>query len=159
MTIEIGKKAPDFALPDHEGKNVSLRDLKGKWAVLYFYPKDDTPGCSIEGIEFTANKEAFEKRGAVVYGISGDDKESHCAFREKHDLGIPLLTDKDKTMMDEYGAYGNKMLYGKTFLGIKRSTVLIDPQGRVAYRWQKVKAEGHALEVLEKLEELQETRA
>jgi thioredoxin-dependent peroxiredoxin len=154
MTIEPGKKAPDFALLDQDDKKVSLSDFKGKWLVLYFYPKDDTPGCTIEGIEFTAHQKEFEMLGAVVLGVSGDSAKSHCDFIEKHKLGIRLLTDTEKEMMRAYGAFGSKMLYGKSFLGIIRSTVLVDPSGKVTHHWPKVKAEGHAEAVLKRLLEL-----
>ncbi len=153
--IEVGKKAPAFALPDQDGKTITLDSLKGKWAALYFYPKDDTPGCTIEGIEFSARQTEFKEIGAVVYGISGDDAKSHCAFRAKHKLGIPLLTDKDKKMMKQYGAFKENLLYGRSFLGIVRSTVLLDPQGKIVHRWPKVNAQGHAEQVLKKLGELQ----
>lgn len=155
MAIVIGKPAPVFTLPDQDGKMVSLKDLAGKWVVLYFYPKDDTPGCTIEGIEFTAKSQEFEKRGAVVYGVSGDSSESHCRFREKHNLSIPLLTDVDKTMMVAYDAFRQKLLYGKSFLGIVRSTVLVDPRGKVAYHWKSVTPKGHADDVLRRIDELQ----
>ncbi len=152
--IEIGKKAPAFALPDQDGKQVTLDSLKGKWTVLYFYPKDDTPGCTIEGIEFTAQQAEFKKLHAIVYGISSDDAKSHCAFQAKHRLTIPLLTDKDKRMMETYGAFKERLLYGRSFLGIVRSTVLLDPQGKVIHHWPKVSAQGHAEQVLTKLKEL-----
>jgi len=151
VTLVVGSLAPDFTLPDQEEKSVSLADLFGKWTVLYFYPKDDTPGCTIEGVEFTARKAEFDKLGAVVYGISGDSAESHCDFIAKHGLGITLLTDKDKAMMTAYEGFRPRLLYGKSALGIVRSTVLIDPRGIVAYRWPSVKPEGHAEEVLEQL--------
>jgi len=154
----VGKPAPAFTLPDHEGKGVSLADFKGRWLVLYFYPKDDTPGCTIEGIEFTAKKKEFERLNAVVYGVSGDDAKSHCDFREKHKLSIPLLTDKDKKMMEAYGAFKQKLLYGKSFLGIIRSTVLIDPKGNVAHVWPNVTAKGHAEQVLKRLGEMSSGR-
>ncbi len=155
--ITVGKPAPSFTLPDQDGNKISLKDLKGKWAVLYFYPKDDTPGCTIEGIEFTAKAADFKKRKAVVYGISGDNAEKHCAFIKKHKLGIPLLTDADKGMMTSYGAFTEKSLYGKSFLGIARSTVLLSPDGKVAWHWPKVSPNGHAAEVLAKLDELRAT--
>jgi len=154
MAITIGDKAPEFTLPDQDGKKVSLKDFKGKWLVLYFYPKDDTPGCTIEGIEFTAQLPAFKKMGAVVVGVSGDPAERHCDFIKKHSLGVTLLTDADKGMMKRYGAFRQKLLYGKSFLGIVRSTVLIDPKGVVAHHWPKVSADGHAAAVLQRLKEL-----
>lgn len=146
--IEPGTKAPAFSLPDQDGKQRVLKDYLGKWVVLYFYPKDDTPGCTIEGIEFTAKNKEFEKRNAVVLGVSGDSSESHAKFCGKHSLGITLLADVDKNVLEQYGAFGHKKLYGRTFLGITRSTYLIDPQGKVAKVWKTVKAKGHAEEVL-----------
>jgi peroxiredoxin Q/BCP len=154
MSITVGDKAPEFTLPDQDGKKVSLKDFKGKWLVLYFYPKDDTPGCTLEGIEFTAQQPAFKKTGAVVVGVSGDSAESHCEFIKKHSLGITLLTDADKGMMTAYGAFKQRLLYGKSFLGIVRSTVLVDPKGVVAHYWPTVNVQGHAAEILEKLKEL-----
>jgi len=155
MTITLEKPAPQFTLPDQDGKKVSLKDLKGKWVVLYFYPKDDTPGCTVEGREFTVQHQEFKRRGAVVYGVSGDSAESHCRFQAKHKLSIPLLTDADKKIMTAYDAFRQKLLYGKSFLGIVRSTVLVDPQGKVAWHWKSVKAKGHAEQVLKKLDEVQ----
>lgn len=155
MTIKIGDEAPPFMLPDQDGKSVSLTDFTGKWLVLYFYPKDDTPGCTLEGIEFTAHEAAFTQRKAAVVGVSGDSAEKHCAFREKHKLSVRLLSDPGKRTMERYGAFKEKMLYGRTFLGIVRSTVLIDPQGKVAWHWPKATTKGHAEEVLKKLGELQ----
>ena len=155
--MTLGKPAPAFTLPNQDGKQVSLKDLKGKWVVLYFYPKDDTPGCTVEGIEFTAKAKEFKKRNTVVYGISGDSAEKHCTFIKKHKLGIPLLTDPDKKMMEQYEAFKEKKLYGRTFLGIIRSTVLLDPDGKVVWHWKSVKAKGHADAVLAKLDELRAT--
>lgn len=154
MAIEIGKKAPAFSLPDQDEKKVTLKDLLGKWVVLYFYPKDNTPGCTIEGIEFTAKTKEFAKLNAVVYGVSGDSAKSHCNFITKHNLGIPLLTDADKKIMETYDAFKEKRLYGRTFLGIVRSTVLLDPTGKVAHHWKSVKSKGHAEEVVKKIESL-----
>lgn len=152
--IEVGKKAPAFTLPDQDGKKVSLRELEGSWVVLYFYPKDDTPGCTVEACEFTDGVKAFEKLGAVVLGVSADSPESHRKFAEKHGLRIRLLSDADKKTMRAYGAFGEKTLYGRKFEGIIRSTVLIDPSGKVAHHWKTVKAKGHAEKVREKLAEL-----
>lgn len=155
MTLAPGKPAPAFTLPDQDGKNVSLKNFKGKWLVLYFYPKDDTPGCTLEGIEFTAQLPALKKLNATVVGVSGDSAESHCDFIKKHRLDVTLLTDSDKAMMTAYGAFKQRLLYGKSFLGIIRSTVLIDPQGMVAHHWPTVKVQGHAEEVVARLKELQ----
>ncbi len=156
MTLKISKPAPAFTLADQDGKKIALKDFRGKWLVLYFYPKDDTPGCTIEGIEFTAKMKEFKKRNAIVYGVSGDTGESHCSFIKKHGLGIPLLSDPDKQMMEQYGAFKEKLLYGRSFLGIVRSTVLIDPEGKIAWHWKTVRAKGHAEQVLEKLRLLQD---
>jgi peroxiredoxin Q/BCP len=155
MVLEIGKKAPAFTLEDHNGKKVRLADLKGKWVILYFYPKDDTPGCTLEGIEFTKLLPEFTKLGAEIYGISGDKKESHCNFIEKHKLSVTLLSDPDKKMMERYDAFKEKFLYGKSFLGIIRSTVIVDPEGKVAHHWKKANARDHAAQVLKRLEQLQ----
>jgi peroxiredoxin Q/BCP len=154
--IEIGKAAPAFKLPNQDGKPVSLADHKGQYVVLYFYPKDDTPGCTVEACEFTAGVKAFEKLDAVVLGVSADSPESHRKFIKKHKLAVTLLSDADKTMMQQYGAYGEKTLYGRKFMGIIRSTVVIGPDGKVAAHWKKVKAAGHAEKVKEKLAELTE---
>ena len=155
MAIDVGDKAPDFKVRDREGKERSLKDFKGKWVVLYFYPRDNTPGCTIEAVDFTAMRDDFEAMGATIVGVSPDSEKSHKKFTEKHDLGITLLSDPDKEVLEPYGAWAEKKLYGKTFLGVVRSTVLIDPKGKVAHHWPKVKAKGHAEQVKEKLAELQ----
>lgn len=154
MAIEIGKKAPAFTLVDYSGRKVSLSDLEGQWVVLYFYPKDDTPGCTTQATEFTKLKKKFDKVGATILGVSPDDKLSHCDFREKHKLTIDLLSDPNKTVMKKYGGWGMKNLYGKKFEGVIRSTTLIDPKGKVAWHWKSVKAAGHAASVLKRLENL-----
>lgn len=150
-----GKKAPAFTLPDQDGKKVALKDLAGQWVVLYFYPKDDTPGCTTEACEFTEGIEAFRDLDAVVLGCSPDSPESHRKFIEKHGLKVSLLSDEKKTVMEKYGAWGEKTMYGKKVVGVLRSTVLIDPQGKVARVWPNVKAAGHAAKVKEALQELQ----
>ena len=152
--IEVGKAAPAFNLPDQNGKKTSLAALKGKWVVLYFYPKDDTPGCTIEACEFTSGLAAFQKLDATVLGCSPDSPESHQKFITKHKLTITLLADADHAVHEKYGAWGEKVLYGKKSVGVIRSTVLIDPQGKIAHHWSKVKAEGHADQVRTKLSEL-----
>jgi peroxiredoxin Q/BCP len=152
--IEIGKKAPAFALQDETGAKVKLSDLAGQWVVLYFYPKDDTPGCTVEACEFTSGLSGFEKLDAAVFGCSADSPESHRKFIAKHKLKVKLLSDPDHAVMDKYGAWGEKNNYGKKTLGVIRSTALIDPEGLVAYHWATVKAAGHAAEVREKLAEL-----
>jgi peroxiredoxin Q/BCP len=153
--LTLGAKAPAFTLPDQDGKQVSLQDLRGRWVVLYFYPKDDTPGCTVEACEFTAALPAFRGLDAVVYGCSADGASAHQKFIAKHKLGIGLLTDADKKVMQAYGAYGKKLMYGKEVEGVIRSTVLIAPDGVVAHHWPKVKAEGHAEAVRAALAALQ----
>ena len=153
--IEVGKKAPRFTLPAHDGSKVALRDLAGKWVVLYFYPRDNTSGCTTEAIEFTRLLPEFERRNAVVLGCSTDSLDSHCRFAEKHGLGIPLLSDPAHRVMEKYGAWGPRKRYGKEVEGTIRSTVLIDPSGKVAWHWKNVRAAGHAGKVLAKLDELQ----
>ncbi len=150
--IEPGKKAPAFSLEDQDGEKVRLSDLRGRWVVLYFYPRDDTPGCTTEACEFTGALDEFEKLDAVVLGCSPDGPEKHRKFRAKHDLGVRLLSDPDHAVMEKYGAWGEKKLYGKTTVGVIRSTVLIDPAGKIAHHWRSVRARGHAEKVRERLE-------
>jgi thioredoxin-dependent peroxiredoxin len=153
--LEAGTKAPTFTLPDQDGAHVSLQDLRGRWVVLYFYPKDDTPGCTVEACEFTAAMPAFRGLDAEVFGCSADGASAHLKFIAKHKLGIKLLTDADRKVMKSYGAFGKKMMYGKQVEGVIRSTVLIAPDGTVAHHWATVKAAGHAEQVRSKLAELQ----
>ena len=153
--IEIGKRAPAFTLADQDGNRVKLSDLQGQWVVLYFYPRDDTPGCTVEACDFTAGIKAFEKLGATVYGCSPDDAASHRKFIEKFGLKVGLLSDPDHKVMEKYGAFGEKTMYGKKTMGVIRSTVLVDPTGKVAHHWPKVQAKGHAEKVQTKLTELQ----
>ncbi len=155
-SVKVGQKAPSFELPDQDGKRVSLDDLKGRWAVLYFYPKDNTPGCTTEACEFTEGIQAFKDLDAVVLGCSPDSPESHRKFIAKHDLRLRLLSDPEHEVMERYGAWGEKKMYGRTSQGVIRSTVVIDPEGRVAHHWPKVKAAGHADAVKRKLEELRD---
>jgi len=152
--LEVGKKAPSFTLQDDGDDKVALSSLAGQWVVLYFYPKDDTPGCTVEACEFTSALAGFEKLDAVVLGCSRDTAESHRKFIAKHKLKIRLLSDPDHTVMEKYGAWGEKNNYGKKSMGVIRSTVLIDPTGRVAHHWPTVKAAGHAEQVRAKLAEL-----
>ncbi len=156
--IKIGDKAPEFTLQDAEKKNVGLGDFKGKWVVLYFYPKDNTPGCTTEAIQFTAHIAEFRKMNAEVLGVSSDTCESHQQFMVKFDLGIILLSDPEHKVLERYSAWGEKKMAGKIFMGIERSTVLVDPQGTIAWHWPKVKPDGHAEEVIAKLKELQSSR-
>jgi len=136
------------------GKEISLSSFNGKWVVIYFYPKDDTPGCTLEATQFTSMKKKFEELGVIILGVSPDSKESHCKFIRKHDLEITLLTDPYKETLRTYGAYGKKLIYGKEVEGVIRSTFLINPDGEIAFSWKNVKADGHAQEVFYKLKEL-----
>ena len=145
---------PQFCLPNQDGKNVCLKDFLGKWVIVYFYPKDDTPGCTIEAIDFTKKIKDFEKLGVKVLGISPDSKESHCKFADKHKLKVELLSDEDKKVIKQFGVWGKKKLYGKEYEGIIRSTFLISQEGKIAHEWKNVKVENHVEKVLEKIREL-----
>jgi|SRR5437016_13468388 len=150
----IGKVAPDFTLPSTTGENISLKQFKGKkTVVLYFYPKDETPGCTREACDFRDHTEEFEKVNAVILGISTDDMESHQHFREKHKLSFPLLVDEDAAVSKMYGVYKTKNLYGKKYLGIERTTFIIDRTGRIAQIYPKVKVDGHIRDLIEFLRE------
>ena len=155
MSIIEGKKAPAFSLPDENGHKIKLSDITGGWSVLYFYPRDDTPGCTIEACDFTSDLKKFEKLGAIVYGCSPDSPDSHQKFIRKYKLKIKLLSDPSHKMMKKYGAWGKKNMYGKISEGVIRSTVLIDPDGNVAKHWKRVKAKGHADQVIKVLTALQ----
>jgi len=154
--LKVDDIAPNFTLPDQEGKLHTLEDYRGKWVVLYFYPKDDTPGCTKEACSFRDEKSHLEELGAVVLGVSADDVKSHRKFHAKHGLNFPLLANPEKDMICAYGAWGTKSLYGKEYQGVFRCTYLIDPKGRVARVWDKVKPDEHALEVARALVELRE---
>jgi peroxiredoxin Q/BCP len=151
----VGKKAPALSVPDQDGKVVKLDEYAGQWLVLYFYPNDDTPGCTTEACDFTNGLKDFEKLDAVVVGCSPNSEESHRKFIAKYKLKVRLLSDPEHKVLEKYGAWGEKVLYGKKSLGVIRSTVIIDPQGKVVHHWGKVKAAGHADQVREKLKELQ----
>lgn len=153
--IEVGKKAPAFTLKNQDDETVRLVDHAGRWVVLYFYPKDDTPGCTKEACEFTAGIEAFRDLDAVVLGCSPDSPESHRKFIAQHDLDLTLLSDPDHQVMEKYEAWGEKNMYGRVTIGVIRSTVIIDPKGEIAHRWKRVRAAGHAAKVQEVLEKLQ----
>ena len=146
---EIADTAPNFHLPRDGGTTVSLSDLAGKTVVVFFYPRDDTSGCTKESIEFSKAQDTFAAAGAVVLGVSKDSVASHERFVAKHDLTVPLLSDENGTMCEDYGVWKEKSMYGKKFMGIERSTFLIDAEGNIAREWRKVKVPGHAEEVLE----------
>jgi peroxiredoxin Q/BCP len=150
-TLAAGDKAPAFTLADQDGARVSLKDFKGGRVVIYFYPRDDTPGCTKEACQFNDNLRAFARAKVPVLGLSGDSAEKHKAFRAKYGLKFPLLTDADHSVGEAYGAWGEKTLYGKKSIGVIRSTFLIAPDGKVARAWYHVKADGHAAKVLAEL--------
>src|SRR5918995_1796715 len=149
--LEEGAQAPSFTLPDQDGNPVSLDDFKGSRVLVYFYPADDTPGCTREACQFNDNLAAFQAAGVPVIGVSPDDAQSHQRFRNKYGLQFPLLTDADHQVMDAYGAWGEKTRFGQTSIGVLRSTFLVDDQGRIERAWHNVKADGHATKVLEAL--------
>jgi thioredoxin-dependent peroxiredoxin len=147
--LSAGDQAPDFSLPDHSGRTVTLGDYAGKALVLYFYPEDDTSGCTAEAIAFNGKAKDFAKAGAAILGVSPDPVKSHAKFREKHALEIPLAADETKEMLEAYGVWAEKSMYGRKYMGVERTTFLIDAQGRIAKIWTKVKVPGHAEEVLQ----------
>jgi thioredoxin-dependent peroxiredoxin len=153
--VEAGSKAPDFSLSADDGQKVKLSALKGTPVVLYFYPKDDTPGCTREACAFRDRKQELTKLGAKVFGLSPDDVDSHVKFRDKFELNFPLLADLGHKVADKYGAWREKNLYGKKSMGIQRSTFLIAPDGKVAKVWKKVNVDGHDEEVIAALKELE----
>jgi peroxiredoxin Q/BCP len=146
--MDIGDTAPAFDLPTDTGANVSLAGLAGKKVVLYFYPKDDTPGCTTEAIAFTGLKADFAAADTVVIGVSKDSVAAHAKFRKKHDLGVELAADADGSVVEAYGAWVEKSMYGKKYMGIDRATFLIGRDGKLAAVWRKVKVPGHAAAVL-----------
>ena len=147
--IKVGGKAPAFSMPQTGGGKIALKDLKGQNVVLYFYPKDMTPGCTTEAIDFTAHAKAFAKTNTVVIGVSKDSLERHEKFRDKHDLAVILASDENSDICEKYGVWQEKSMYGKKFMGIVRSTFLIDANGVVQKIWPKVKVKGHVEEVLD----------
>ena len=153
--VTLGQPVPPFELPATGDKILSLSDFSGKKLLLYFYPKDNTPGCTTEAIDFTALSPQFQQLNAVIIGVSPDSEKSHCRFIEKHNLTIQLLSDTEHQLAEIYQVWGLKKFMGKEYMGIKRSTFLIDPQGNIAYIWSNVKVKAHAEAVLKKLEELQ----
>jgi thioredoxin-dependent peroxiredoxin len=152
--IEVGKKAPAFTLESSDGGKVKLSDLAGKVVVLYFYPRDNTPGCTIEAENFRDAVPALKKLGAIVLGVSKDSIASHCKFRDKYALTFPLLSDADGKVLEAYGAWGDKVLYGKKSKGIIRSTVVISKDGKIAKHWPKVSVKGHVDAVVDAVKSL-----
>lgn len=153
--LRIGDVAPDFTLPRDGGENIRLSDFRGRSLVVYFYPKDDTSGCTTEAMDFTALAPEFEKAGAAIVGISPDPVKKHDKFVAKYALSIPLAADEERQTIEAYGVWQEKSLYGRRYMGVERSTFLIGPDGRIARIWPKVKVKGHAEEVLAAVRELQ----
>ncbi|MCK4738142.1 MAG: thioredoxin-dependent thiol peroxidase [Sulfurimonas sp.] len=154
--IKIDEKAPQFCLPNQDDVEICLRDLKGRWIVLYFYPKDNTPGCTTEACEFTDAQPDFNDLDAIILGVSADPTKKHRSFIEKKELGITLLSDESTDMMQEYGVWQLKKNYGKEYMGIVRTTLIINPQGVIKALWEKVRVKDHVSNVQKTLQELQE---
>ena len=150
-----GEIAPDFCLPDKDRNTICLKDLRSKWVVLYFYPKDNTSGCTLEAIDFTRDLDDFKSMNTEVLGVSPDSPESHCRFYDKNNLRVVLLSDMEKEVLKQYGAWGTKKMYGREYEGVIRTTFLIDPEGKIAEVWNKVKVNGHVKNVRDTLESLQ----
>lgn len=149
--LDKGTKAPNFTMINMDSEEISLDTFKGKNLVLYFYPKDDTPGCTLEAKDFSTQAEAFRKANCVVLGVSKDSTESHCKFRDKYNLTIQLATDKDGSVCESYQVWVEKSMYGKKYMGIERSTFLINESGNIVRAWRGVKVDGHVSEVLAEL--------
>lgn len=152
--LKQGAKAPDFTLPDQDGKMHSLKDQKGKWTLIYFYPKDDTPGCTVEACTIRDNYGAYKKAGITVWGVSADPVKKHAKFVEKYNLPFTLLSDEDKSMIKSYDAWGLKKFMGREYEGIFRNSFLVNPEGKIARIYEKVKPIAHAEEVLRDVKEL-----
>jgi thioredoxin-dependent peroxiredoxin len=153
--VKEGDSAPDFALPDSDGKIVKLSGMKGRYAVVYFYPKDDTTGCTMEALDFTALKAGFDELNAQIIGISPDSVKKHEKFRDKHVLQVSLLADPERAAIEAYGVWAEKKMYGRAYMGVDRSTFLIGPDGKILRAWRGVKVPGHAEEVLAALKKHQ----
>ena len=154
MSLEIGANAPAFTAETDTEEKISLKDYKGKWLVLYFYPKDNTSGCTKEACEFRDNMERITSLGIDVVGVSPDSVKSHVKFKEKHGLNFTLISDPDKEICEKYGVWVEKKMYGRTYMGVLRSTFIIGPDGKIKHLWEKVKVAGHVDAVIEKLKEL-----
>jgi peroxiredoxin Q/BCP len=154
IELKVGDTAPDFCLPDKDNKEICLKDFKGKYTIVYFYPKDNSPSCTTEAIGFTGILPDFQKLNAEVIGISPDSPESHGKFIEKKKLSVTLLSDENKDVLKKWGAWGLKKFRGKTYMGVIRSTYLVNPEGKIAYTWPKVSVKGHSEDVKTVLENL-----
>jgi len=154
--LKFTQQAPDFILKNQDGENINLRQFRGKWVILYFYPKDDTPGCTTEAIGFTNALPELKKLQAIVLGISKDPPSSHCSFIKKQKLKVMLLSDEKHVVQEQYGVWAPKKFMGREFLGTVRTTFLIDQNGKIAHLWNDVKVNGHVDEVTKKLRELQQ---
>jgi peroxiredoxin Q/BCP len=153
--IDVGDVAPKFCLPDQNGEEICLKDMKGDWIILYFYPKDNTKSCTMEAIDFTLNKQEFEKMGSRILGISSDSVKSHENFCNKHDLTITLLSDPDHKVLEKYNVWKLKKMYGREYMGVERSTFLLNPEGKISELWRKVRVKGHVDSVKQRLAEFQ----
>ncbi|SJZ57111.1 peroxiredoxin [Consotaella salsifontis] len=153
-TLAVGEQCPDFSLPDDAGQTRSLAEFSGRPFVLYFYPKDDTSGCTAEALQFTALAADFAAIGVPVLGVSPDSVKKHCRFRDKHSLAVSLLSDEDKSLIAAFGVWVEKSMYGRKYMGVERTTALIGKDGRIARLWPKVSVPGHGAEVLEAAREL-----
>jgi peroxiredoxin Q/BCP len=153
--LEVGTQVEDFCLPNQDEEEICFRDIKGRWIVLYFYPKDNTPGCTTEACDFTAALPDFDGLSAIVLGVSPDSPQKHRNFIEKQALKITLLADEEKTLCNSFGVWQLKKFMGKEYMGVVRATFIIDPDGKIAAVWEKVKVKGHVEEVKAKLKELQ----
>jgi peroxiredoxin Q/BCP len=151
---QIGQIAPEFSISNQEGKQISLKDFKGQWIILYFYPKDDTPGCTTEAKDFTDLSEEFTELGATILGISPDTEKAHCKFIDKHKLSITLLSDSEHQVIEIYGAWRLKKFMGKEYMGVARCTFLINPNQEIAFFWNNVRVKEHAQKVLTQLKKL-----
>ena len=151
---QIGQFAPDFTAKDRDGNEVNLADYSGSWLVLYFYPKDNTPGCTTEAQDFTKYTQQFQELGAEIVGVSPDSEQSHGKFISKHQLSIKLLSDPEHQVIEQYGVWRLKKFMGKEYMGVVRSTFLIDPEGKIAGVWDKVRVKAHVEKVLEELKNL-----
>ena len=152
--LEVGDEAPGFCLPDQNDEEICLDGFQGRWVVLYFYPRDNTKGCTLEAIDFTANLKDFEELGAAILGVSPDSVRSHRNFCDRHGLEITLLSDPEHKVLERYGVWRLKKMYGREYYGVVRSTFIIDPEGDVRHIWRRVKVKGHVEEAKQKLSEL-----